>query len=102
MGEVNLIEAEGRGDHVEAPFGPVPVAAEGPVTLAIRPEHLGAGGAAPLGEAAVEDAAFFGAHLRVRARLGGAEITAHMPPAAEVGEVVALSVDPALIRVFPR
>ncbi|MEM7522550.1 MAG: TOBE domain-containing protein [Pseudomonadota bacterium] len=106
MGEVNLIDGVGHGDRIATALGEIPLTAPvapvvGPVTLAIRPEHVAAGGAVDLGEAEVTDAAFFGAHLRARLFAGGREIIANLPAGAPPGRV-RLSVDPSHIKVFPR
>ena len=57
MGEVNRIPVSGG----KAPFGPVPVA-DG--TLLIRPEALSARGTLHIGLCKIENAAFFGTHIR--------------------------------------
>lgn len=57
MGEINRIPVVGG----RAPFGPVPVP-DG--TLCIRPEALSARGPLRIGPCKVEDAAFFGTHVR--------------------------------------
>jgi spermidine/putrescine transport system ATP-binding protein len=91
MGEVNRIPVS-RG---LAPFGPVP-AADG--TLLIRPEAISPTGSLHIGLCKVEDAAFFGTHVRVHV----APITApdlrlvvHLPQTAapEVGSVLDLGAD---------
>jgi spermidine/putrescine transport system ATP-binding protein len=72
MGEMNRIPVEGKGDQLETPFGPLPRPASGAKVLCVRPEalcHKGEG--FDLGFAAVQDAAFFGTHVR-----------AHLTPAA--------------------
>nr|WP_240790475.1 TOBE domain-containing protein [Rhodobacter sp. SY28-1] len=58
MGEINRIPVAGG----RAPFGPVDVP-DG--TLCIRPEAITPAGALRIGPCKVEDAAFFGAHIRV-------------------------------------
>jgi spermidine/putrescine transport system ATP-binding protein len=57
MGEINRIPVTGG----KAPFGPVPVA-DG--TLCIRPEAISPTGSLHIGLCKVEDAAFFGTHVR--------------------------------------
>ena len=57
MGEINRIPVR----NGRAPFGPVPVA-DG--TLCIRPEALSARGTLHIGLCKIEEAAFFGTHVR--------------------------------------
>ena len=91
MGEVNLVPVR---DGV-APFGPVPVA-DG--MLCIRPEAMTPTGSLHIGLCKVEDAAFFGSHVRAHV----APLTApdlrllvHLPQsqAVEVGMVLDLGAE---------
>lgn len=116
MGEVNMLPAtlrERTSDAIvlDAALGVLPLPSdllpEGAreATLLIRPEHFreaGPGGLA-LGEAEVEDAAFFGTHVRAHLRLGGRPLIAHFPQGARLapGDRVALKIDPSRIAVLP-
>jgi spermidine/putrescine transport system ATP-binding protein len=113
MGESNIIEGivrgrEGNGVTVETPLGllVVPGTAEvgRPVTLSIRPEHLGVGpapaGALRLPPAMLGETVFQGTHLRVRARPeSGLKLLLRLPAGTAVtpGTRAALHVDPARI-----
>jgi spermidine/putrescine transport system ATP-binding protein len=75
------------------------------LTLLIRPEHFRepVPGALPLGTGRVEDAGFFGTHVRAHLRLGAARIVAHFPQAAalKIGDEVTLGADPARVVLLP-
>ena len=80
MGEVNRIPVVGG----KAPFGPVPVA-DG--TLLIRPEALSPRGTLHIGLCIVEDAAFFGTHVRAHVKPLAAPdliLVVHLPQAEMV------------------
>jgi spermidine/putrescine transport system ATP-binding protein len=83
------------------------LAGTGPeVTLLIRPEHFRepGEGALELGTARVEDAAFFGTHVRAHVRLGDLPLVAHFPQGTRLapGEAVVLRVHPALTALAGR
>jgi spermidine/putrescine transport system ATP-binding protein len=85
MGEVNRIPGRGAGAAFRTALGELPLAADGPRVLCVRPEAIGPAGPLPLGRARVTDAAFFGTHHRCRlAPLAAPELTliAHLPQAA--------------------
>ena len=88
MGEVNRIPVIGG----QAPFGPVSVP-DG--TLLIRPEAISPTGSLHIGLCKVEDAAFFGTHVRARVSPLSApdlHLTVHLPQsqAPEPGAVLNL------------
>jgi spermidine/putrescine transport system ATP-binding protein len=118
MGEINLLPAKVRalgaeGVTVETALGGYLLPAEAfgriapvvglPVTLAIRPEHFRASGGMVLGTAVVEDAAFFGTHVRAHCRIGGMAMVAHFPQGARPapGAEVELVADPAMVVALP-
>jgi spermidine/putrescine transport system ATP-binding protein len=75
MGEINRIPVTGG----LAPFGPVPVS-DG--TLLIRPEAIGLAGSLHIGPCKVEDAAFFGTHVRAHVSplaASGLRLVVHLP-----------------------
>jgi len=91
MGEVNRVPVTGG----RAPFGPVDVA-DG--TLCLRPEAITDGGALRIGPCRVEDAAFFGTHVRAHvAPLAAPEfqLVVHLPQAQapETGAVLDLGAE---------
>jgi len=91
MGEVNRIPVAGG----RAPFGPVPVA-DG--TLLIRPEAISPTGSLHIGLCKVEDAAFFGTHVRAHVTPLTApdlRLVVHLPQsqAVEVGMVLDLGAE---------
>jgi spermidine/putrescine transport system ATP-binding protein len=91
MGEVNRIPVAGG----RAPFGPVPVA-DG--TLLIRPEAISPRGSLHIGLCRVEDAAFFGTHVRAHVSPLTApdlRLVVHLPQAssAEPGAVLDLGAE---------
>ena len=102
MGEVNLLDGIGDGTEITTPLGAVPHATTGPTTLAIRPEHLLAGGSVGLGMAKVEDTAFLGTFCRLTLGSAAGPLHAHVPPsgAPQVGDDVSLGIDPQHIKVF--
>ena len=79
MGEMNHIPVtSGR-----APWGPVPVE-DG--TLCLRPEAITATGALRIGPCKVQDAAFFGTHVRAHVAplaAPGLRLTVHLPQSAQ-------------------
>ena len=108
MGEINFLEGRGNGSAVATPLGPIPVpSADGPVTLAIRPERFREHGAdaVDLGEATIVDHAFFGTHTRAHVRPAAApDLTlvthiahAHGQARVREGDRVALRVDPGAV-----
>jgi spermidine/putrescine transport system ATP-binding protein len=115
MGEVNLIPGvaraqdggtmlvEAAGTTLRLPRPETGADAGAPVTLVIRPEHFRDGGEVALGEATVEDVAFFGAHVRARCALGELRLVAQFGQAAAlaVGDRTALSVAADRIVVLP-
>lgn len=104
MGEVNLIEGIGSGDSVDTAIGCFPLPAKGPVTLAVRPEHLSVAEGVVLCEARVADSAFFGTYLRARLTAAAESLTVHLPPDSDlaVDSVIRLGVDLTKVTVFPR
>jgi spermidine/putrescine transport system ATP-binding protein len=91
MGDINRIPVTGG----RAPFGPVPVA-DG--MLCIRPEAIGTSGSLQIGPCRVEDAAFFGTHVRAHVRLLAVpdlQLVVHLPQVArvEIGQVLDLAAE---------
>jgi spermidine/putrescine transport system ATP-binding protein len=91
MGEVNRIEVRGG----QAPFGQVGLP-DG--TLCLRPEAITPGGALRIGRCRVDDAAFFGTHVRAHVSplaAPGLRLVVHLPQGAapEVGMVMDLGAD---------
>ncbi len=120
MGEINMLPASLQSESDEAlavrtDFGALALprtalAEDAPppgsaMTLLIRPEHFRepAPGALVLGTGRVEDAGFFGTHVRAHLRLGSARIVAHFPQGASlrIGDDVTLSADPARVVLLP-
>ena len=88
MGEINQIPVR-DGQTALGPLVP------GTGTLLIRPEAIGLHGTLPLGPCKVEDAAFFGTHVRAHVAPLAApdlKLTVHLPQASvvAVGEVMSL------------
>jgi spermidine/putrescine transport system ATP-binding protein len=82
MGEINRIPVSGG----QAPFGPVPVA-DG--ILCIRPEAISPAGTLRLGPCIVQDAAFFGTHVRAHVAPVNApdlRLVVHLPQSQMVEE----------------
>ena len=110
MGEINFIEGTGTGEAVRTPLGDLPVPADGPVTLAIRPERFREHGpdALDLGVAIIVDHAFFGTHTRAHVRPERAPemtLVTHLPHAhgqerVRDGDTVPLRVDAGAIVVL--
>jgi spermidine/putrescine transport system ATP-binding protein len=115
MGEINMLPATVRERDagavvLEAGCGVLRLPAgalDGPgpeATLLIRPEHFREPGPAALelGAARVEDAAFFGTHVRAHVRLGDLPLVAHFPQGTRLaaGDDVALRVDPARVTAL--
>ena len=98
MGEVNFVEGTGDGRAVATPLGTLPLdGVNGPVTLAIRPEHARGEGDLALGPARVIDHAFFGTHVRAHVAPEadpGRQLVVHLPQgsAARVGDTIDLTV----------
>ena len=91
MGEVNRIPVQGG----RAPFGPVPVP-DG--TLLIRPEAIRPTGSLHIGLCKVEDAAFFGTHVRAHVTPVTAQdltLVVHLPQSQlpEAGAVMDLGAE---------
>lgn len=88
MGEINQIPVV----QGQSPLGPL---GQGNGTLLIRPEAIGLEGGLPLGRCVVQDAAFFGTHVRARLAPDAAQdlvLTVHLPQstAIEKGQVMTL------------
>ena len=89
MGEINQIPGEGQGKALHTPLGALPLAANGPATLCIRPEAITTAPGPdllPLGPARLLESAFFGTHHRAHfAPLAAPDLrlTAHLPQDAE-------------------
>lgn len=80
MGEINQIAVQ----NGQSPLGPL---VPGTGTLLIRPEAIGLTGALPLGPCRVEDAAFFGTHVRAHVTPLSAphtRLTVHLAQASAV------------------
>jgi spermidine/putrescine transport system ATP-binding protein len=103
MGEVNMIDGTGDGTRIATGLGPLPGTHEGVVKVAIRPEHVAAGGSVDLGEAQVIDVAFFGTYCRAKLASAAGMLHAQMPPneAPRVGDSLSLSTQPHHIKVYP-
>jgi spermidine/putrescine transport system ATP-binding protein len=91
MGEVNRVPVTGG----RAPFGPVPVP-DG--TLCLRPEAISPTGSLHIGLCKVEDAAFFGSHIRAHVTPLTApdlRLVVHLPQSrvVEVGSVLDLGAE---------
>jgi spermidine/putrescine transport system ATP-binding protein len=89
LGEMNRLPVRRAGQGVESPFGPLALQAPqgaGALVLCLRPEALRTEPAEmPLSAAYLEDAAFFGTHVRARLRPVSAPdevLVAHLPPGA--------------------
>jgi spermidine/putrescine transport system ATP-binding protein len=102
MGEINIIDGTGNGNWIDTALGPLPGSSQGPLRIAIRPEHLLAGGSVALGSALVEDVSFFGSFCRLKLRTPTGLLEAHVSPkqAPNPGATVTLSTDPGHIKVF--
>lgn len=102
MGEVNMIEGTGDGSMIRTGLGQLPGTQQGAVQVAIRPEHLLAGGPVALGEATVQDASFFGSFCRLRLETEAGPLFALVPPtdAPASGAVVSMSTEPHFIKAF--
>lgn len=103
LGFRNVAEAEVREGVAATPWGalPLPGVADGSLTLVLRPEALGLGADGPI-RGAVEARRFRGDHVRVVvATDAGAplELEVRDGRLPEVGEPVAVAVDPARINV---
>ncbi len=103
MGEINMFDGIGSGQKIETPLGPLPGSAPGALRIAIRPEHLLAGGTVALGTARIADVSFFGSFCRLKLDSPAGLLEAHVSPtnAPAHGETVALATDPRHIKVFP-
>ena len=106
MGEMNRIPAEGTGAKVKTPFGSLEHAEKGPLTVCVRPEALGKADARlELGRATVQDAAFFGTHVRAHVcPVDAPQLTlvAHLPAnhLPSQGEEIVLRADPDDMLIF--
>jgi spermidine/putrescine transport system ATP-binding protein len=103
MGEVNMIDGTGDGNRIATGLGLLPGTLKGAVKVAIRPEHLAAGGSVDLGRARVIDLAFFGTYCRAKLESAAGTLHAQMPPdeAPQVGDSLHLSTQPHHIKVYP-
>lgn len=107
MGEMNRIPAKGLGNFVQTPFGRIDHNGTGDLTLCIRPEALcKPQGSHPLGTAIVEDAAFFGTHVRAHVHLARepeVKLVTHLPVGhvPQSGAEVTLQTDPDDLLIFP-
>ena len=84
---------------------PVGEVADGPVTLAVRPERIGLCPPADDGGATrvpVLDRAYLGDHLRYRVQLGDAVVTVQTTRAIPVEDHVGIVIHPGDARAFPR
>lgn len=106
MGEMNRVPVKGEGDFVSTPFGRLSHQRQGALTLCMRPEALcHEGDGFDLGLATVQDAAFFGTHVRAHLRPEAAPdlvLVAHLP-AREMpaeGAQIALNVNPDDLLIF--
>jgi len=107
---MNLLPAVASEDAVVLAGGarlplPAGLAADRPVTLGIRPEHLVAGDGPATIEVRVELAEMLGADTILHGRLGdGSLLQARLPGAerAQPGERMRLAVDPRQLHVFDR
>lgn len=106
MGEMNRIPAQGLGDKIQTPFGLLDHAGQGALTVCVRPEALSKSEAGQeLGRAIVQDAAFFGTHVRAHVQpVDAPELTmvAHLPAGSvpSPGDEVALRANPDDLLVF--
>lgn len=106
MGEMNRIPARGIGNEVQTPLGSIKHAEQGALTVCIRPEALGKSDAKlELGRAVVQDASFFGSHVRAHVLPIDApqlKLVAHLPadhmPAQ--GEEIILRAEPEDMLIF--
>ena len=103
MGEINMIGGTGDGSKISTGLGHVPSSQLGPVQIAIRPEHLIAGGDVSLGHASVAEVSFFGTFCRVRLSSDAGTLFAHVSPAQapQTGATVPLAAQAHQIKVFP-
>lgn len=110
MGEMNHIPVQVTPKGVETPFGclPLPASGHGAAMLCLRPEAIGTTNAQiALGPARVQDAAFFGTHIRAHLVPDAAPdlvLIAHLPPGEmpTSGDVLALSASADTITIFPK
>lgn len=106
MGEVNRVPATGNGEVVQTPFGQLSHSATGALTLCIRPEALcHPGDGFDLGPATVQDAAFFGTHVRAHLHAAAAPdmtLVAHLPAKTvpEQGAEIMMKADPDDLLIF--
>lgn len=104
LGEMNFIPGIGGPDGIVTALGTLPLDAPGPVTLCVRPDHLRPGPGHPAVEAEIVETVFQGGHRRVRVRLGGLSLLAHVPVGTPVapGDKIRLSIDPAHVTHLPE
>ncbi len=106
FGGVNFWPGTQQGRTVASALGQIPSPTrdlpDGPVTLTVRPEALSlTDHGLP---AQVEAADFLGTHVRLRARVHGVTLEAHLPPTAHLhapGEQVQLALPAERIWVLP-
>ncbi|MEM9059842.1 MAG: TOBE domain-containing protein [Pseudomonadota bacterium] len=108
MGEINTIPGTAEDGGVATPLGHITVAHHLAVgqkaMLCVRPEHLLRQRPA-IGQATVQDGAFFGTHTRVHLSVEGLpDLIAHLPVGAEIkpGDAVPLTPDTDAMFVLPR
>jgi spermidine/putrescine transport system ATP-binding protein len=102
IGETNFIEADVKNGRAMLPGGSVPLAGQGRVTLAVRPEHVRLGQGTLT--ATVQQTVYFGTDSHVHLKLGEVPLVARVPAAdpqlqgLKAGDMVAL--DFSEIRVL--
>lgn len=107
MGEMNRIPAQGQGATISTPFGVIPRAGQGALTLCLRPDAFNAPHAEfELGCATVKDAAFFGTHVRahlVPVQAPAVTLIAHLPAhnVPDAGAEIVLRANPDDLLIFP-
>ncbi len=101
---MNLLQAEVSGGRVRLGGAslPAPGAAEGKVTLGLRPEDLqrtrpGAEGALLMNVAYVEE---LGAQRLVHGTVGGQSLVCAQPVESDLGDTLTLTADPAAVHLF--
>lgn len=103
MGEINMIDGRGNGTQITTGLGAIAGSHHGAVKIAIRPEHVIAGGSVALGEATVEDVSFFGSFCRLNLASAVGPLFAQVTPenAPVKGATVSLRTEPKHLKVFP-
>ena len=112
LGAMTFLPAEARAGRIETPFGPLRPTdlPDGPVTLGLRPEHVGPADAArtySLGMATVTETQFQGAHRRLTVALDALPdrpLRALLPIGCDAapGDRLALAADPAHAVTLPE